>query len=131
LGCKIPTEFVRSRSNLLYLLKEENKLQDQPWYISFIPDEIFIHIFSFLSAKDVCALAQTCHRFHNITEDEIIWINIVKNDPVTATKNHKIIIPGKSVKLTYIEFINNVCFLCGIVGRQTIVSEIRVLYGFI
>lgn len=36
-------------------------------------DELLLHVFSFLSFRDVCRLAPTCRRFSVVASDEALW----------------------------------------------------------
>ncbi|KAL6074732.1 F-box only protein 11 [Balamuthia mandrillaris] len=44
-----------------------------------LPDEVWLHIFTFLQAGDLCSLAQTCHRFNLLSQDQSLWYSMFRN----------------------------------------------------
>ncbi|XP_039606512.1 uncharacterized protein LOC120527313 [Polypterus senegalus] len=50
-------------------LKQDN--QEDLWLC--LPDELWIHVFSLLSHKDLCQSAQVCHRFQRLVDDRMLW----------------------------------------------------------
>ncbi|BBI16246.1 F-box-like domain-containing protein [Neochlamydia sp. S13] len=44
--------------------------------IKQLPDELLLHIFSFLQAFDLLAVELICHRWKNLATDEILWKNL-------------------------------------------------------
>nr|XP_033783320.1 uncharacterized protein LOC117351707 [Geotrypetes seraphini]XP_033783330.1 uncharacterized protein LOC117351707 [Geotrypetes seraphini] len=42
----------------------------------FLPEELWINIFSFLSHKELSQVAQVCHHFQQLASDEILWRKI-------------------------------------------------------
>jgi hypothetical protein len=41
--------------------------------IEQLPDELLLHIFSFLQASDLLKVELTCHQWKNLAEEEILW----------------------------------------------------------
>ncbi|MBS4165780.1 hypothetical protein NEOC65_000850 [Neochlamydia sp. AcF65] len=41
--------------------------------IERLPDELLLHIFSFLQASDLLEVELTCHQWKNLAEEEILW----------------------------------------------------------
>ncbi|KIC75386.1 hypothetical protein DB41_HN00180 [Neochlamydia sp. TUME1] len=41
--------------------------------IEQLPDELLLHIFSFLQASDLLEVELTCHQWKNLAEEEILW----------------------------------------------------------
>jgi hypothetical protein len=41
--------------------------------IKQLPDELLLHIFSFLQALDLLEVELTCHRWKNLANDETLW----------------------------------------------------------
>nr|NGY95254.1 hypothetical protein [Neochlamydia sp. AcF84] len=44
--------------------------------IKQLPDELLLHIFSFLKAFDLLEVELTCHRWKNLAEDKTLWKNL-------------------------------------------------------
>jgi hypothetical protein len=44
--------------------------------IKQLPDELLVHIFSFLQAFDLLEVELTCHRWKNLAEDTTLWKNL-------------------------------------------------------
>ncbi|KIC75227.1 hypothetical protein DB42_AK00270 [Neochlamydia sp. EPS4] len=44
--------------------------------IKQLPDELLLHIFSFLQAFDLLEVELTCHRWKNLAEDKTLWKNL-------------------------------------------------------
>ncbi|BBI16240.1 F-box protein [Neochlamydia sp. S13] len=44
--------------------------------IKQLPNELLLHIFSFLQALDLLEVELTCHRWKNLAEDKILWKNL-------------------------------------------------------
>jgi hypothetical protein len=57
---------------------EEKKAPDKRDYLSQLPDEILMRIFSFLSAIDLQSASEVCKRIHLITSDNALWKTHVK-----------------------------------------------------
>jgi hypothetical protein len=41
--------------------------------IEQLPDELLLHIFSFLQASDLLEVELTCHQWKNLAEEETLW----------------------------------------------------------
>jgi hypothetical protein len=41
--------------------------------IEQLPDELLLHIFSFLQASDLLKVELTCHQWKNLAEEETLW----------------------------------------------------------
>jgi hypothetical protein len=41
--------------------------------IQQLPDELLLHIFSFLQASDLLEVELTCHQWKNLAEEETLW----------------------------------------------------------
>ncbi|CAK8673774.1 unnamed protein product [Clavelina lepadiformis] len=60
----------------------ENVLNSQRFFENMwtsLPDEILIHIFAFLDAKDLTNVALVCHKFHCVAEDCHLWKDLNAN----------------------------------------------------
>ncbi|BBI16249.1 F-box protein [Neochlamydia sp. S13] len=44
--------------------------------IKQLPDELLLHIFSFLQAFDLLEVELTCHQWKNLATDETLWKNL-------------------------------------------------------
>ncbi|BBI16251.1 F-box protein [Neochlamydia sp. S13] len=44
--------------------------------IKQLPDELLLHIFSFLQAFDLLEVELICHRWKNLANDETLWKNL-------------------------------------------------------
>ncbi|WP_044881702.1 F-box protein [Neochlamydia sp. EPS4] len=44
--------------------------------IKQLPDELLLHIFSFLQAFDLLEVELTCHQWKNLANDETLWKNL-------------------------------------------------------
>lgn len=71
-------------TNKLYSLLEESKENEkgQDYYSSafttlFIPRDILFSIFCFLEAQDLCICAQVCRMWKKISEEDILWKDLV------------------------------------------------------
>ena len=54
-------------------LKKQKK---GPGITECLPDEILIKVCSYLQPHDLCFLSQTCHKFHQITQDPVLWTDL-------------------------------------------------------
>ncbi|KIC75228.1 hypothetical protein DB42_AK00280 [Neochlamydia sp. EPS4] len=48
--------------------------------IKQLPDELLLHIFSFLQAFELLAVELTCHRWKNLAHDETLWKNLYQKN---------------------------------------------------
>nr|XP_025131172.1 F-box only protein 24 isoform X2 [Bubalus bubalis] len=55
---------------------EEKKGRGNPVSVQLFPPELVEHIISFLPVRDVVALGQTCHYFHQVCDAESMWRRI-------------------------------------------------------
>ncbi|BBI16245.1 F-box protein [Neochlamydia sp. S13] len=46
--------------------------------IKQLPDELLVHIFSFLQAFDLLEVELTCHQWKNLANDETLWKNLCR-----------------------------------------------------
>jgi hypothetical protein len=46
--------------------------------IQQLPDELLLHIFSFLQAFDLLEVELTCHRWKNLAHDETLWKDLYR-----------------------------------------------------
>jgi len=44
-----------------------------PYLQELLPLELLLYIFSFLRERDLCHVAQVCHRFNTIANDRTLW----------------------------------------------------------
>jgi len=58
-------------------LSQPDNVVAQVDFLFQLPDELLIHICSFLSGEDVCALSQVCKRGQEIASDAAIWIQLL------------------------------------------------------
>ncbi|XP_053414023.1 F-box only protein 24 isoform X3 [Nycticebus coucang] len=56
----------------------EEKGRGNPISFQLFPPELVEHIISFLSVRDVVALGQTCHYFHEVCDAEGVWRRICR-----------------------------------------------------
>lgn len=57
---------------------EEKKGRGNPISVQLFPPELVEHIISFLPVRDVVALGQTCHYFHEVCDAEGVWRRICR-----------------------------------------------------
>uniref|UniRef100_A0A8C8YH56 F-box protein 24 n=2 Tax=Lemuriformes TaxID=376915 RepID=A0A8C8YH56_PROSS len=57
---------------------EEKKGRGNPISFQLFPPELVEHIVSFLPVRDVVALGQTCHYFHEVCDAEGVWRRICR-----------------------------------------------------
>ncbi|XP_039077780.1 F-box only protein 24 isoform X4 [Hyaena hyaena] len=57
---------------------EEKKGRGSPISVQLFPPELVEHIISFLPVRDVVALGQTCHYFHEVCDAEGVWRRICR-----------------------------------------------------
>ncbi|BBI16691.1 F-box protein [Neochlamydia sp. S13] len=63
--------------------------------IEQLPDELLLHIFSFLQASDLLEVELTCHQWKNLAEEETVWKSLY-------VRYFKVIEPvGKTYKESY------------------------------
>lgn len=58
--------------------EEEKKGRGNPISVQLFPPELVEHIISFLPVRDVVALGQTCHYFHEVCDAESMWRRICR-----------------------------------------------------
>jgi hypothetical protein len=46
--------------------------------IKQLPDELLVHIFSFLQAFDLLEVELTCHQWKNLANDETLWKDLCR-----------------------------------------------------
>jgi hypothetical protein len=46
--------------------------------IKQLPDELLVHIFSFLQGFDLLEVEQTCHQWKNLASDETLWKDLCR-----------------------------------------------------
>src|SRR5437868_2172551 len=46
----------------------------------YVPEEILLHLFSFLSIADLCRSSRVCHEWHRIAQDPALWLPFMKRD---------------------------------------------------
>ena len=44
-----------------------------PYLQELLPLELLLHIFAFLRERDLCHVAQVCHRFNVVANDKSLW----------------------------------------------------------
>ena len=44
-----------------------------PYLQELLPLELLLYIFSFLRERDLCHVAQVCHRFSAVANDKTLW----------------------------------------------------------
>ena len=44
-----------------------------PYLQELLPLELLLYIFSFLRERDLCHVAQVCHRFNVVANDKTLW----------------------------------------------------------
>uniref|UniRef100_A0A8D2E200 F-box protein 24 n=1 Tax=Sciurus vulgaris TaxID=55149 RepID=A0A8D2E200_SCIVU len=57
---------------------QEKKGRGNPISVQLFPPELVEHIISFLPVRDVIALGQTCHYFHEVCDAEGVWRRICR-----------------------------------------------------
>ena len=66
------------------------KCEEEHIDINYLPNEILMKIFSFLSIKElICTVRLTCRRWCNISHDRNVWTTLTAND-IKELKHHSI-----------------------------------------
>src|SRR6218665_2698686 len=58
------------------------RLSPSSSYFGRIPDEVMMHIFSYLCSRDLCRCAMVCHRWYKVVWNPVLWTAITINDPL-------------------------------------------------
>jgi len=74
--------------------------------LPFIPDEILLHIFSFLSQLELCTASNVCHRFYSIFRDTVKHL-IIEGNNLRPDKFKKFLISKPPIRK--LSLINSGC----------------------
>jgi hypothetical protein len=81
------------------LIRDIDESTDIPFFNISLPREIALHIFDYLTIKDLYSCLQVCKSWHSLSCDELLWYNLYKklkfdklnkkiNDDNNTWKNH-------------------------------------------
>ncbi|XP_055488962.1 uncharacterized protein LOC129695746 isoform X2 [Leucoraja erinacea] len=71
---EISTSFRNNASQSCDKLNSRGDDNHSPWL--YLPDEMWIRVFTLLPHRDLCQVAQVCYCFHRLANDETLWKNI-------------------------------------------------------
>lgn len=60
------------------LIRDIDESTDIPFFNVSLPREIALHIFDYLSLKDLYSCLQVCKSWHSLSSDELLWFNLYK-----------------------------------------------------
>ncbi|WP_010300768.1 HAF repeat-containing protein [Candidatus Odyssella thessalonicensis] len=80
----------------------QQTLQESPCEIDILPDEIVMHIFSFLNLKDIFSPTLTCHKWKQLMQDNNLWREY-------ARRAQLLILPGLAGDKNYKELVRANC----------------------
>ena len=60
-----------------------------------LPDNLLLHIFCFLSPKDVLLAGEACRNWHRLSKDEMLW-KFLLQETLNTGRNNKIKLPNSS-----------------------------------
>ncbi|CAH1773448.1 unnamed protein product [Owenia fusiformis] len=49
-------------------------------HINNMPDSVLLHIFSYLDVENLCRMTEVCHRWLNVSSDNILWQQRLESD---------------------------------------------------
>ena len=52
--------------------------EEEMGLLETLPETVLLHVFSFLSAKDLLNISETCKTWHRIARDEFLWRDLVQ-----------------------------------------------------
>lgn len=80
----------------------QQTLQESPCGIDILPEEIVVHIFSFLNLKDIFSPTLTCHKWKELMQDNNLWREY-------ARRAQLLILPGLACDNNYKELVRANC----------------------
>ncbi len=61
-----------------------------------LPDNILLHIFCFLSPKEVLHAGEVCRNWHRLSKDELLWKSFIQDTLFNAASSKNIELPNSS-----------------------------------
>eukprot|EP01116_Phalansterium_solitarium_P019536 TRINITY_DN5499_c0_g1_i2.p1 TRINITY_DN5499_c0_g1~~TRINITY_DN5499_c0_g1_i2.p1 ORF type:complete len:723 (-),score=120.34 TRINITY_DN5499_c0_g1_i2:170-2338(-) len=55
---------------------------------AMLPDEMLVHVFSFLTASQLCRAAQVCYNWWNCSQDSTVWLRLLEKDFSNYNEHH-------------------------------------------
>ncbi len=50
-----------------------DEIQRKTFFLSHFQDDLYLQIFSYLSAKDLCRVSTVCKRWERLSADNVLW----------------------------------------------------------
>ncbi len=61
-----------------------------------LPDNLLLHIFCFLSPKEVLLAGEVCRNWHRLSKDELLWKSFLQDTLFNAARSKNIEVPNSS-----------------------------------
>ncbi|KAL9989015.1 hypothetical protein ACROYT_G003521 [Oculina patagonica] len=75
-------------------LLSEGSLEKSVW--ADLPDNILLHIFCFLSPKEVLLAGEVCRNWHRVSKDELLWKSFLQDTLFNVASSKNIELPNSS-----------------------------------
>eukprot|EP01112_Ceratiomyxa_fruticulosa_P016273 TRINITY_DN4890_c0_g1_i1.p1 TRINITY_DN4890_c0_g1~~TRINITY_DN4890_c0_g1_i1.p1 ORF type:complete len:640 (-),score=189.67 TRINITY_DN4890_c0_g1_i1:58-1977(-) len=76
----------RTKTELIREVQYEKRLAGQPWYVTYLPQELLVLMMTFLDYTDLLRVAQTCYHWNYISSDDSLWKTV-------AIRNSTLLMP--------------------------------------
>lgn len=75
-------------------LLDESLMANSVW--TELPDNLLLHIFCFLSPKEVLLMGEVCRNWHRLSKDEMLWKSLLQETLYAGRNVNKIKLPKSS-----------------------------------